>query len=290
MRKSLVAGMLLLLFYSCGQKKSDKSSPTDVLAGIEDSVTLKSDKEMNDTSDVDSFYIEEVEELPQVNEIFDDFIFNFAADEQLQKQRIVFPLSYYNKNIPLKIGANEWKHDSLFLDENYYTVLVDNEDELDVLNDTSVVSAHLDWIYLEENELKRYYFEKINGHWMLEAINLRDMKNDPNNSFIHFYHRFATDSAFQIAHVANPLEFVTSDPDDDFSVLETTLERNQWLAFKPELPQKKLTNIGYGQEEIGQSTSKILQLKGLGNGFINTFYFRLKKGEWKLCKFEDVNN
>lgn len=290
MKKSLVAVTVLLLFYSCGEKKNDSPSLKSAIVVVEDSTTLKSDTRLMDTVQVDSAFAEKIERLSHANEFFDDFIFNFAADEHLQKRRIVFPLSYNEKNTLQKISTDEWKHDSLFLAEKYYTILANSEDELDTLSDTAVVFAHLDWISLEEKTLKRYHFGKVDGHWRLEAINLHDMADDKNNSFIQFYHRFATDTVFQYAHIRKPLEYLTVDPDDDFSTHETKMEINQWIAFKPELPCKTLTNIGYGQEEVRNSTARILQLKGLGNGFVNTLHFQLRKGEWRLCRFEDVNN
>ena len=91
------------------------------------------------------------------------------------------------------------------------------------------------------------------------------------------------------SRVREPLAFVTTDPDDDFSVLETTLDLNQWFAFKPALPAEHLSNINYGQRNDDGSPTKILALKGIGNGFSNILYFRRKAGEWELYKVEDVS-
>ena len=125
--------------------------------------------------------------------------------------------------------------------------------------------------------------------WILEAINLRPIERDENEDFVEFFGHFATDSLFQSQRVREPLAFVTTDPDDDFSVLETTLDLNQWFAFKPALPAERLSNINYGQRNDDGSPTKILALKGIGNGFSNILYFRRKAGEWELYKFEDVS-
>ena len=77
--------------------------------------------------------------------------------------------------------------------------------------------------------------------------------------------------------------------DDDFSILETSLDLNQWFAFKPALPTDRLSNINYGQRNDDNSPTKILALKGIGNGFSNILYFRRKAGEWQLYKFEDTS-
>lgn len=94
---------------------------------------------------------------------------------------------------------------------------------------------------------------------------------------------------FSESACAGAVGFVTSDPDDDFSILETTLDLNQWFAFKPVLPVDRLSNINYGQRNDDDSPTKILALKGIGNGFSNILYFRRKAGEWELYKFEDTS-
>lgn len=69
----------------------------------------------------------EVKEEPkpmEADELFDDFIFNYASDDALQRQRTVFPLPYYNRDTPSKIEEEFWKHDYLFTKQNYYTLLL----------------------------------------------------------------------------------------------------------------------------------------------------------------------
>ena len=109
------------------------------------------------------------------------------------------------------------------------------------------------------------------------------------NRFVDFYTRFVTDSLYQSEHIANPLQFVTIDPDDEFAILETTLDVNQWYAFRPSLPADKLSNINYGQKNEDNSNTKILKVNGIGNGYSNVFYFRRRGGEWKMYKYEDTS-
>ncbi|WP_243930381.1 DUF4348 domain-containing protein, partial [Bacteroides fragilis] len=77
--------------------------------------------------------------------------------------------------------------------------------------------------------------------------------------------------------------------DDDFSILETTLDLNQGFGFKPALPADKLSNINYGQQNDDNSSHKILALKGIGNGFSNILYFQSKDSGWELYKCEDTS-
>lgn len=280
----IMLSVLVFFLFSCGNKKKEVTAQADDVTVVVDTIP-----------DVveDTLLIEEefqAEEPAHVDEFFEDFIFHFASDDEFQRKRTVFPLPYYKEDTPLKIEKEEWQHDSLFVKPYYYTLLFDEEDEMELLSDGSQTSIQLEWIFMETKQMKRYYFERIEGRWMLEAINLRPMPDNHKADFIDFFVSFAADSLYQEAHVTNPLEFITTDPDDDFSILETVIERSQWFAFKPELPKEKLSNINYGQKNEENSSTKIVQIKGIGNGFLNTLFFRKRQAKWELYKFEDTSN
>ena len=183
-------------------------------------------------------------------------------------------MPYYNVDTPQKIEERYWKHDSLFTGQSYYTLLFDNEEEMEMVGDTALSSVQVEWIYLKTRMVKKYYFERKKGKWMLEAVNLRRMEKGENENFVEFYARFVTDSLYQSRHISNPIQYVTIDPDDEFSILETTLDINQWYAFRPSLPADRLSNINYGQKNDDLSNSKILKVNGIGNGYSNIFYWR----------------
>lgn len=281
--KKVIAGIVALtLLASCGNKKTD-INPFAALTKEVDSVlqradTLRQPKEPEEPKPTEA------------DESFDDFIYNFASDDALQRQRIKFPLAYYNGEEPSKIEKKYWKHDYLFTRQSYYTLLFDSEEDMELVQDTALTSVQVEWIFIRTRMVKAYYFERIKGAWMLEAINLRPIDKAGNEDFVEFFGRFAADSLFQCGRICQPLVFVTTDPDDDFSVLETTLDLNQWLAFRPALPTDKLSNINYGQKNDNNSPGKILALKGIGNGLSNILYFKRRDGgEWELYKFEDVS-
>ena len=280
--KKLLLGFLLLAFLiSCGNKKA-KMDPFATIAEMVDSAGYKAD----------TLQEAEVKEEPKpmvADELFDDFIFNYASDDALQRQRTVFPLPYYDRDTPLKIEADFWKHDYLFTKENCYTLLFDKEEDMDMVGDTTLTSVQVEWIFLKTRMMKRYYFEKKRGMWMLEAINLREMEKGENEDFVEFYTRFVTDSVYQSKHISHPLQFITIDPDDEFSILETTLDVDQWYAFRPVMPTDRLSNINYGQKNEDLSDTKILKVNGIGNGYSNIFYFRKRGKGWELYKYEDTS-
>lgn len=280
--KKVFSGLLLLLFIAACGNKQKTSDPFAALTQMVDSARQQPDSLQQPVEDESPKPIE-------ADELFDDFIFNYASDDALQRQRTIFPLPYYKDDTPVKIEKKYWEHDYLFSQQSYYTLLFDREEDMDMVGDTALTSAQVEWVYLKTRMVKKYYFERIKGAWMLEAINLRKIEKGENEAFVDFYARFVTDSVYQSKHIHTPLKFITIDPDDEFSILETTLDLNQWYAFRPILPTDRLSNINYGQKNEDQSTTKILKVNGIGNGYSTVFYFRKKRGEWELYKYEDTS-
>ena len=284
MKKLILAICLFGWMCSCGGgKKNAETQESDFLTD-----TIE--------APVDTLSLEEVEEEPVVpvsaDESFADFLYNFALNEKLQLRRILFPLPYYTDNRKDSILKEDWKHDPLFSQEEFYTMLYDHLDDAELEKDTASTSGRIEWINLKDRKLKRYYFERLYGWWKLEAIDDASMPKEETGQedFYEFYERFANDSLFQAERVVDPLPFVAPDPEDDFEILETTIEKEQWFAFQPKLPREYLTNINYGQRLSTASRTRVIEMRGFGNGFNNTLYFRCRNGQWKLTRFEDLSN
>lgn len=272
---------LACLFASCAGKKAYVSE--DAALVPDDTLVVEATQEIEP--------VVEKEVTPtRVDELFDDFIWNFASDERLQRRRVRFPLLIITTDSTQQVERKDWQHDHLIAEQPTYTLMFDNESDLDLEGDTSLTSAEVEWIYLDSNMRQRYYFERDNGAWMLDSISLTPLASfDDESGFVAFYSRFANDSIYQLDHLTNPIEFVTLDPDDEFSILETTLGISQWFAFKPELPSDRLTNINYGQTNDGRSRRKILKVNGFQDGTSIILYFRKRSGEWEMYKFEDTS-
>jgi len=232
----------------------------------------------------------EVEPEPEPkDQSFDDFLYAYGSDEDFRLRRTKFPLPLYNYDVPLKLDETDWSVRPIFSGEETFTVLFDDVEELEMDTDTTLNSIQFEWITLKDMEVEKYYFERMNGIWMLEAVNVRGMEEEDNADFVEFYQKFVTDSLYQIAHVHDPLTFITVDPDNDFDILESFIGAEQWPAFSPELPTKRLSNIYYGQRNSNASVEKIVKLVGVADGFSSVLYFRKNRGEWQLYKYEDTS-
>lgn len=285
MKRLIIGCCLLVLIVSCGGKKK-KTDPFATLTEQIDSIKERPD------SIQDSIEVMEEPIPASADESFADFFYNFASDAKFQRTRVVFPFSLYKGKQVTRIKKDNWKFDPLFSREQAYTVLFDKEEDMEMEKDTGMHSVQVDWIFLSDRRVKRYYFQRKRDSWFLEAINVEKLpaEEDGKEDFYAFYERFSRDSLFQQERLHDPLKFVTADPDDEFQILETTLEQGQWFAFRPPMMKGRMTNVHYGQPEDVHSDYKVVEFKGFGNGFSNTLYFERYGGIWKLMRFEDLSD
>ena len=169
------------------------------------------------------------------------------------------------------------------MNQDFYTLIFDNQHQMEVVKDTSISHVVVERINLPKYSMKQYVFERRRGLWMMTSIRNESLTNSKNASFLHFYQEFVNDTAFQVASVNDPLEFSGPSPDDDFETMNGILAPEQWLSFAPELPNKVIYNILYGQKYT-ESNQKIFVIRGIANGIETELTFRKKDGGWKLMK------
>ena len=264
-----------LLMFSCKGNKT---------AGGNDDVVVDSDSTA-DTAVVDTMeqLIAETPMPKAADELFDDFFFNFAANHKLQLKRIKFPLPVMRNNKVDSITHSKWKMEHFFMRQGYYTLIFDNRKQMDLVKDTSVGDVTVEKVFFRIKTIKQYVFKRINGLWMLNAINIKPLYKNNNASFLKFYQRFARDTAYQVRSLSDPVAFTGPDPDDDFSEMEGVITPDTWSAFAPELPSKMIYNIIYGQK-YKESNYKIFVIRGISNGQELEMTFKRKHGKWLLIK------
>lgn len=284
MKRYLAAITGILLFIGCGGGKTGSVSgeaPADT-----QSVRPVADSLAAATLDGDTLDNEVMDNLPMpkaADELFDDFIFNFAANKKLQRERILFPLKKVNGDKVETIGRDEWRTERYFMRQEYYTLLFDSEQQMEVARDTSVSHAVVEMIYFNTGAVIQHIFDRLRGAWMLTSIRTIPISQSGNASFLDFYHRFATDSAFQQESLDETILFTGPDPDDDFGQMEGVITADTWEAFAPDLPQKMLFNIIYGQPRP-EGNRKLFVLRGIANGMELEMTFKRTGGNWKLTK------
>lgn len=273
----LLALLTVVCFSSVGCTGKKPASDAD---------TLASDTTVADTQAMDSTekLIEETPMPKAADELFDDFVFNFAANHKLQLSRVHFPLPVYrNEKVVKTIDKKHWKMEHFFMRQDYYTLIFDNQKQMNLVKDTTIDHVVVEKVFYHKKTVQQFLFNRINGQWMMTSINYKPMYSNKNASFLKFYGKFATDSTFQAEHLHNPVKFVGPDPDDDFSTMTGDIEPETWPAFAPKLPSSMIYNIIYGQK-YNESNQKIFVIRGIANGLETELTFKRIGGKWMLTK------
>ena len=273
----LMALLTVVCFSSVGCTGKKPASDAD---------TLASDTTVADTQAMDSTekLIEETPMPKAADELFDDFVFNFAANRKLQLSRVHFPLPVYrNEKVVKTIDKKHWKMEHFFMRQEYYTLIFDNQKQMNLVKDTTIDHVVVEKVFYHKKTVQQFLFNRINGQWMMTSINYKPMYSNKNASFLKFYGKFATDSTFQAEHLHNPVKFVGPDPDDDFSTMTGDIEPETWPAFAPKLPSSMIYNIIYGQK-YNESNQKIFVIRGIANGLETELTFKRIGGKWMLTK------
>lgn len=278
MRKSAIIVLMVcmsMMIWTTGCTDKKKAVAADTTA-VTDTIAY--------TTAVDSLedLIDDAPISKAVDELFDDFFFNFAGNRKLQMKRIKFPLPVVKDGKTVQMTKSQWQMERFFMPQGFYTLILDNRKQLNLSKDTSINHVVVEKINLQEQHVKKYNFDRKDGVWMLTSIDNSAMVQNNNSSFLKFYQRFATDTAFQIKSLSNPIAFTGPDPDDDFETITGDLLPEQWPDVGPtDLPRDLIYNIIYGQE-YKESTQKIFLLRGIANGQELQMTFKAIGGEWKL--------
>lgn len=217
------------------------------------------------------------------DELFDDFFFNFVANKRLQLERVAFPLPVSRGNKVEQVSKKQWKMDRFFMRQGYYTLMFNSDRQMALMKDTTVSHAIVEKIMLDKGTVRDYVFNRMRGVWMLREIRETAVDTNANGSFLKFYNRFVTDSAFQVASLNQTVTFVGPDPDDDFNMMEGMITPDTWGAFAPTLPSGMIYNIVYGDPEE-EGRQKIFILRGISNGLEVELRFKKVGGRWLLMK------
>lgn len=266
----------VLLFSACQGQKSGSNEETTA------DTIQKAD---TTASTLEEEVASEQTPMPKAaDELFDDFIFNFAANRKLQSSRIKFPLKIQRGEEVSYTKKGQWQMEYFFMKQDSYTLLFNSEKEMEYVKEaTDINHAIVEKIYLEGKTVKQYVFDRVNGLWMLQEVIHLPLSESSNASFLEFYAHFASDPDYQQKHLMESVKFVGPDPDDDFAQMEGVITPDTWEAFAPELPSGMIFNIVYGepQKETGR---KIFVLRGIANGLELELTFKHERGKWRLEK------
>jgi hypothetical protein len=125
--KRLLIGTLVLtaLMFSCKGKQTTgtaEAAPQDTTDSIAQQDTVP--------ADTMEMLITQTPMPRAADELFDDFLFNFAANRKLQMERVAFPLLKVRGADSSRVKLGEWQMECFFMRQDFYTVLFDNEQQM----------------------------------------------------------------------------------------------------------------------------------------------------------------
>ena len=278
MRKGLVIAVALGCLLSCKDSKMTNAFDNE-------------DEMEEDSIEAfvgDTLHLFEEEEPPAaVDELFDDFFYNFIDDARFQGQRIAYPLPCKEGDESEKLTKQDWAQYDHFKNQEVLSVLYEREQDYALSKDTSMQHVGVEWVQLKDDDVERFQFNRVGGKWMLTEIDKKKRGNMPNGDFLNFYAKFMADTVFQGKSLAEPLKVILTSDDGEEEPQEEFLTVEEWFEMRHSLPlpTEEIVNVDYGQACISQN-KKTLLLQGISNGMQMKFKFNKDGDDWKLMEIE----
>ena len=278
MRKGLVIAVALGCLLSCKDSKMTNAFDNE-------------DEMEEDSIEAfvgDTLHLFEEEEPPAaVDELFDDFFYNFIDDARFQGQRIAYPLPCKEGDESERLTKQDWAQYDHFKNQEVLSVLYEREQDYALSKDTSMQHVGVEWIQLKDDDVERFLFNRVGGKWMLTEIDKKKRGNMPNGDFLNFYAKFMADTVFQGKSLAEPLKVILTSDDGEEEPQEEFLTVEEWFEMRHSLPlpTEEIVNVDYGQACISQN-KKTLLLQGISNGMQMKFKFNKDGDDWKLMEIE----
>lgn len=278
---------LLLLVASCSGGKSSNGSESDSIA---DSLT---DSMPPMPLDKEDSLMAEVTVSKAADGVFYDFVASFCQNSKYQKTRILFPLQRTVNGSTYSIKQHQWHFSKLHFNNDAYTVFFASSKDLELEKAQGIDTVTVQWYEMAKNQASNYRFAKIDGQWMLTAIEEHPIEEDVNSDFILFYSTFAADPAYQAEHLAETITYDGIDPDNDDEfdaqfVKNRKISASNWSEnLIPILPAQTFSNIDFGQDLSESTSERVVSLESPGSGFTSRLYFRRSGDTWHLFKIEN---
>ena len=257
------------------------------------------DQSAQDTATVDSVTVREqlspeeemLEEAalsPRVDELFDDFIYTFTRARGFRNSRIHFPVIVTDIDGTVhRQNSHEWSDSMTFLNGEYTTRFYTSASQLSLDEDTSQVHASVEKINLHDRIITSYDFQKMQGKWMLTACRHQHVASSDMADFLQFYATFSTDSIYRIESISGNLHVSMMDPDQDDQKIDGVIQRDQFSAMCPDVPEGIITNIRYDSQDYTDTPTILMHKNGQGNGMFESFTFEKGSSGWKLVNYEN---
>ena len=99
----------------------------------------------------------------RADELFDDFILSSPVLKK-SGRTCQFPLLSVVRGDTVWLTEEQWKYESLFMDQDYYTVFYNDEEQMDLEKRTDLDKVDVEQIHLEKRWVKTCRFQRLKGN------------------------------------------------------------------------------------------------------------------------------
>lgn len=270
----IVCAAMIVVTTGCTNKKPEVVDTPQVATALMDTT-------VNDSIDSVMAVVEETPMPKAADQLFDDFFFNFMSSKKLQLARTNFPLQVIDGKKTTTIEKKNWKMDHFYRSQDYYTLIFDDEKQMESSKSTEIDSVIVEKIHLKAGKVDQYCFDHFDGKWKLNQIRKVTFDDNHNSSFLHFLPKLFAGN--DVSCIKNPLPFYGPDPETgEGDNINTTIPANAWKDYVS-VPNDMIYNVLYGQKNK-ESNQKILTFRGLANGIETQLIFKKKGNRWQLVK------
>ncbi len=234
----------------------------------------------------------DVEDLPlseAVDGNFVDFLYTFTHNRTFQLSRLQLPLAVMDDaEEPQRYIRNQRTFDGEFnpTSKDYYVLLLNDLSELENAFGDGATTAALHLVDLPANRIRCFDCVRTEGIWQVVMENDKSLGSYSRGGFLEFYHRFATDSVYQIAHIAQPLNISMPDEDEEGEMIEGTIDADQFPVFSPELPVGQIMVMECGERAC--NPNRVVMVKcGMASSMMDVLTFERDGEGWKLVSLEE---
>lgn len=221
---------------------------------------------------------------PEKDGNFDEFIYRFVSEDDLQRDRIKFPLKMIKDGVADTVPSSQWKYDPMYALQDENTLIL-GSNGIPEVGDTVKSAAVVQLIDLRKKRVREYKFVKMEVWWVMYEISESSYTASMDSDFWDFYGNFSKDETFQMNHIHDPFYFKTYDS-DTFEEIAGWVAAEQWPAYRTYLPDDTITNIVY-DGRMPQGNYRTFVISSPSSGMNCSLIFKMDKGRWELVRLEN---
>lgn len=274
---------LLLALVACKGGKTDGEST----GGTSDAMELQDEYDEEEEEDTLVYVIPETPLTDAVDESFPDFLYTFLHRKSFQRQRAAYPVEVRDESgevVETLRNGRSVSEAVCLPEQDWFVLLIDQDADPYDYMDQDVESAEMQHVSLSSAHIRTYGFNRTPEGWKLTSVSSRTAGSE--RAFLNFYHRFATDSIYRSAHLAEEIFISIPSPEDEMETINGNIDSDQWDVFAPELPEGEILVLDIGTALDRHRGVKFVKCS-VASSMMEILTFERNENDWKLVRYEE---